>query len=308
MIKEIETAFLSTKKVYNQGKPALDVSFSLARLCLDILSRTNSLAPYGKYAGTLDYSASQIQGRVSRPYRPDLFISLPADFDAEFDAFVTALKERTPVNSNLVTRVIYTSVMSVSMAYDIYKPDSRKTPGTYFEILIASACALAFPDYALTKHIKIEGLPVVDAPVVDALVDVVDGDDDASEFSGDSVSTDLVITNPKTGRGAVIPLKITTRERIVQPFAHQRILDSAYPGRYASFIACISETQMDKKGHTVKQICVPGTVALFQKHLARVEALYYCDVPRRYSAPDFVKVIPVRPFDTFFDDIAKHLG
>ncbi len=308
MMKPIESAFDATKRIYNKGQPALASSLELASLCLETLTGAGGLQDFGKFARTIDYSAAQMNGRVSRPFRPDLFIGDVAEFAAEIKIFVAALNNGANPNSNVFTRVIYTSVLSVSMAYDIFKPDSRKTPGTYFEILIASASAVAFPGYRLSKHIKIEGMPVVDAPAVDALVDVDEGEVDASEFSADSVSTDLVITNTKTGKGAVVPLKITTRERIVQPFAHQRILDSAYPGQYASFIACISETQLDKKGRTVKQICVPGTVALFQKHLARVEALYYCDMPVRYAANDFNKIIPVRMFDRFFSDISNHLG
>lgn len=211
------------------------------------------------------------------------------------------------MDPDLLDRVIYTAISAFSLAYDLWKPKSRKTPGTFFEVVIGSACRITFPGYALTKHIPIKG--VVAADTVDALAEtVVDGEeDDAAEFSGDSVSTDLVITNPRTGRGAVVPLKITTRERIVQPFAHQRILDSAYPGQYASFVACISEVQRDDATSTVKQICVPGTIALFQKHLARVNGLYYCDIPRRYAQKDFTRIIPVKPFHALFADIAQHL-
>lgn len=172
---------------------------------------------------------------------------------------------------------------------------------------MASAARVRFPALALSKHIPIKDLPV--AAVADALVDVSGEEGDAAEaYRGDAVSTDLVLTNPKTGKGAVVPMKITTRERIVQPFAHQRILDSAYPGQFGSFLACISEVQRDDNTGTVKQICVPGTVALFQKHLSKLNGLYYCDIPVRYARPDLGSVIAVKPIHCLFDDMAAHLG
>jgi hypothetical protein len=199
-------------------------------------------------------------------------------------------------------------VTAFCLCYDVWKSKSRKTPGTFFEVLIGSAARVRFPGLALTKHIPINGLPVTEA--VDAMIET--GTNEETEhaveaLTGDSVSTDLVLADPARERGAVIPLKITTRERIVQPFAHQRILDSAYPGRFASFLACISEVQRDDSTGTVKQICVPGTVALFQKHLARLNGLYYCDIPVRYARPDLGAVIDVKPLHALFDDIEAHL-
>ncbi|MCR6643378.1 MAG: hypothetical protein NVV62_01965 [Terricaulis sp.] len=160
----------------------------------------------------------------------------------------------------------------------------------------------------MSKHI-----PIKDVGIAEQVADVLDvagenAQEDLETFSGDAVSTDLVITNPSTDRAAIIPLKITTRERIVQPFAHQRIVDSAFPGRYASFIACISEVQRDDKTQTVKQVCVPGTVALFQKHLAKIQGLYYCDIPVRYAAADFQQVLPVQSFHKLLEDVSTHLG
>jgi hypothetical protein len=99
--------------------------------------------------------------------------------------------------------------------------------------------------------------------------------------------------NPIANQCIVFPVKITTRERIVQPFAHQRILDSVFgEGQYKSVLVCVSETQRDKENN-VKEICVPGTIRLFQKHLARLSGIYYLDPPERYLNADLQEVISV---------------
>jgi hypothetical protein len=62
---------------------------------------------------------------------------------------------------------------------------------------------------------------------------------------------------------------------------------------YRSIILCISETQRDDDGDCVNDICVPGTVKLFQRHLASIDNLCYADPPARYLTPDVAEVIAV---------------
>lgn len=310
MLTSIASSFQSAKRNYDKGLQALAECFAVSTECLEALQAHATLRPFGNFtlgSYSLPYSVADSGEGLSRPFRPELFIADPKAFRVAAEQVTAQLAGHNGADPDLLDSVIYTAISAFSLSYDLWKPKSRKTPGTFFEVVIGSASRIIFPAYALTKHIPIRDVVAADA--VDALAETeVDGEeDDAAEFSGDSVSTDLVITNPQTGRGAVVPLKITTRERIVQPFAHQRILDSAYPSQYASFVACISEVQRDDNTSTVKQICVPGTIALFQKHLARINGLYYCDVPRRYAQDDFTRIIPVRPFHTLFTDIADHL-
>lgn len=308
MLTDIASAFSVAKKKYDKGGNALAETLLVGARCLSVLNSHATLRPFGMFNGPpkIEYWVADDKGALSRPYRPDLFISDTAAFNEEARAFAEGLRtaQGDPAQFD---RVVYTTVSAFCLCYDVWKPKSRKTPGTFFEVLMASAARVRFPALALSKHIPIKDLPV--AAVADALVDVSGEEGDAAEaYRGDAVSTDLVLTNPKTGKGAVVPMKITTRERIVQPFAHQRILDSAYPGQFGSFLACISEVQRDDNTGTVKQICVPGTVALFQKHLSKLNGLYYCDIPVRYARPDLGSVIAVKPIHCLFDDMAAHLG
>jgi hypothetical protein len=310
LITDIASRYLVAKKKYDLGVEALPECFGVVRDCLTQLRDRAQIRHFGNFStkDALAYSVAESEGVLSRPFRPEIFIADPAQFAEEAIVLLASLGNPQGINPDALDRIVYTSITAFSLAYDVWKPKSRKTPGTFFEVVIGSASRVIFPGYVLTKHIPIKDLPVTEA--ADALAETceIEATSDEAEFSGDSVSTDLVITNPKTGKGAIVPLKITTRERIVQPFAHQRILDSAYPGQYASFVACISEVQRDDKTTTVKQICVPGTIALFQKHLSKINGLYYCDIPRRYAQDDFNRIMPVKPFHQLFSDISTHLG
>lgn len=313
MVEAIAAAFKTAKRKYDRGQPALADVLDLAARCLQTLQANATYRRFGAFAGppVKEYWVAQINGgpAISRPYRPDLFISSVQEFNAAAALF-RADMQASRLDPDRFDKVIYTAVTAFCLCYDIWKPKSRKTPGTYFEVLMGSAAAIYFAGAVLTKHIPITGLPVAEgADVLEEVPAAEDAsDEDAVEaVQGNSVSTDLVLTDNRTGRGAVVPLKITTRERIVQPFAHQRILDSAFPGKFASFLACISEVQRDDITNSVKQVCVPGTVALFQKHLATLRGLYYCDIPDRYARPDVGAVIAVKPLHKLFEDISAHL-
>lgn len=308
LVETVLAGYRSAKVVYDRGELALVHCLAVAGMCLRKLQSSAEIRHFGHFSrvSPVPYSVATCGEGISRPFRADLFEASPDRFDQLSTQLFQSLGQNGVFDPVVFDRAIYTAVTAFSLCVDVWKPKSRKTPGTFFEVLIGSAARHYFPHYVLTKHVPIRDVPVDD--VVDALVDTDEVAEDAGAFSANSVSTDLVISNPATDRGAIIPLKITTRERIVQPFAHQRILSSAYPNRYASFIACISEVQRDDKTQTVKQICVPGTIALFQKHLANVNGLYYCDIPRRYAQADFTKIIAVQPFHRLFLDIETYLS
>lgn len=312
-MKEIDAQFKIAKKAYDSGQPSLDACVDVVRACLGKLDDDAVLRSFGLFRGnpSIQYWVAHENDSVSRPYRPEIFASKEADYDELADNIEQEITS-DEFDNERVDRFVYTSITAFCLCYDIWKPKSRKTPGTFFEVLMGSICRLRYPDYGLGKHVAIENAATVEDAVIDLDEDgAFEGASDeevAEALEGNSVSTDLVIHNDANQRAAIIPLKITTRERIVQPFAHQRILDSAYPDRFRSFLACVSEVQRDDSTQTVKQICVPGTVSLFQKHLAKLSGLYYCDIPQRYAKPDMKAVISVKSFSEVFNDIDDWLN
>ena len=158
--------------------------------------------------------------------------------------------------------------MWFSICYDLWRPGSRKTPGTFFEILVGSLVQAVTPRLTRRAHV----------PLLEP---------------GESVSTDIVFLEPGERGGLAIPVKITTRERIVQPFAHQRILDAVFgEGRFRSILVCVSEMQR-QRDTGANAICVPGTIRQFQRYLAPLAGLYYLDPPARYLRDDVTGLIPV---------------
>lgn len=312
-MKTVDAQFKAAKKLYDDGHPSLAECIAVVDACLRKLNGEAGLRAFGTFKGqpSIEYWVAFNGGDLSRPFRPELFHSDPAEF-AEVATQVLAEFPSEQFDRQLVNRFVYTSVTAFCLCYDLWKPKSRKTPGTFFEVLIGSMCRLRYPDFGLGKHVAIESDNTLEDAVIDLDEDeALEGNSDeevAEALEGNSVSTDLVIHNDEIQRAAIIPLKITTRERIVQPFAHQRILDSAYPNRFRSFLACVSEVQRDDKTETVKQICVPGTVSLFQKHLSKLSGLYYCDIPQRYAKPDMQAVIDVKGFSEVFSDIDSWLN
>lgn len=306
-MRDVERLFKATAALYNKNQPHFQSCRALIDNCLTLLGTSSNYRHFGSYAGNppVIYNVFENDDGVSRPVRPDLFINSRKDLADAQSQMMTDLANG-PANWDdkavqLATSVIYTSVMSFACCIDLWKRSSRKTPGTFFEIYFAGLIPYVFNDATLSKHIALPGISDAEEDELEEAEGEPDG--------GSSVATDLVIARPNFERMIVIPLKITTRERIVQPFAHQRILDSAFgDGRYSSFLTCVSETQLDHKTQSVKQVCVPGTVKLFQRHLGQISGLYYCDVPQRYGAADMAAILPVKEIGEIFRDFGRYFN
>ncbi|ENK9267509.1 type II site-specific deoxyribonuclease, partial [Escherichia coli] len=225
-------------RLYNLNVNHISETLQVIEYAMFLLKNKAGCGYFGSFNGvnTQEYHSFTFDGEYSRPVRDDLFITDYDFFVSGFREFNESLKNIgsrwTSFDSRRANKIIYTSVMSVACCFDLWKSGSRKTPGTFFEIFMAAVLKLMIPDELFSKHIP--------------LIDQLESDDESIDPS--SVSTDIVIKSKCKNASVVIPLKITTRERIVQPFAQQRILDSYFGnGVYFSFLACISETQQDKK-------------------------------------------------------------
>ena len=272
-MNQIEVTHKALKRNYDSGGSPLDALRDIACLGIEKLA-TISTIDYGRIANK-SYFAFSNNHALSRPIRTSLFIQDSTQFRTLWSQFINSIEVERHVSTmcaNDIDRVLYTAIMSFAACFDIWKPKSRKTPGTHFEVLLGSVLTLFLPNLARSKFIS---LPEQD----------------------EKVSTDIVFGN-EIG-GIVIPAKITTRERIVQPYAHQRILDSIFPdGRYKSVLMCVSETQRDDDDVAVNEICVPGTVRLFQTHLSSLSGIYYLDPPARYMAADVATLVRVGSYST----------
>ena len=95
-----------------------------------------------------------------------------------------------------------------------------------------------------------------------------------------------------------LPVKMSTRERIVQAWAHQRMLDTAFgSGSYRGTMVLFSETKLDSRTLNVVEICVPSQWLTYQTLLASMECIYYFDMPNRYRelTSEYPNTIQIKP-------------
>lgn len=227
----------------------------------------------------------------SRAVNSDLFVPSADDFKVLWERFVVALEEAgrsetyriTAASSEEIDRAFYTVVIAYACAVDLCSPGNRGGPGTLFEMAIGPAVSI-LTNRDETGEVRIE----------DPGRDI--------EF----VKTDLTFVGD-TAPVLVVPTKITTRERIVQPFVHQRILDVARPNEYRSVLCVCSENNVDCPDGTTAQnrtydVCwlkdtlVPGTIALYENYVAALSGLYYLDPPASYLDGTYRGLPPIRTF------------
>jgi hypothetical protein len=270
----------------------------LAASCLTVLSRQCEFEPIA-FLGTGDkkYSvASQSRGSISfsRPLNDELFVRDPVEFSDIWATFLRALVNSRGkfrlggIAGDDCVRACYTAVMSYASCIDIHRPGDRGTPGVMLEMTVGPTLStLLDTTEAGAVRIEIEG---------------------TGEF--ETVPVDL--TFPRNDRlTLVVPTKISTRERISQAFVHQRILEAARPGKYATVLVIGNETNvMFPKGIShaeripaiaqVKETLVPNTIALYAKYVAHIVGMYYLDPPLRYLSGDCPGVPNVRRLDVLF--------
>lgn len=303
-MKNVKKNFDLAKQQYDDQESPIDQISATVQASIQKLAHLAQI-PYGVCSGK-KYCIYKVGRQKSRPFLPKLLITDPAQFNRSWNELLQATNRKQhcfDIDEQTASRVIYTCVMAFAICYDLWKPKSRKTPGTFFEVILGALISLLLPEATRTKYVTLPPPKSRKNLVASEVSEIVlEQEQEAlqagEEYASDdarTVSTDIVFNLP-SGYGIVIPAKITTRERIVQPFAHQRILDSAMGmGRYISLLTCVSETQRDDKTKSVKEICVPGTITLFQEHLAKLGGIYYLDPPKRYLSLDEDKTIVVKP-------------
>lgn len=183
-------------------------------------------------------------------------------------------------------KLSYTVALAPCLALEIFDRQNKKGPATFFECYIGHLFARAL-HVNPTKQVR---LPVEDRNVrmtMDFLFDIGD------EY-----------------KKIHLPVKMSTRERVVQAWAHQRLLDAAYThGTYRGVMVLFAETKLDSRSHEVVEICVPDQWLAYQRHLAQMDRIYYFDTPVRYQelTSRYPKVIVIKPFAEFFTEREKVL-
>lgn len=228
-----------------------------------------SRVPGKSYVAYALKSATRI---ISRPVNEALFEPDPTVISHQW-ADPSGLSEHS------LARLSYTVGTAYSIASDLFDRNNKKGPATYFETLIGHIFARELGRNPTKKATLLVPPNTRVRLTMDFLFELPHG-----QFS------------------VHLPVKMSTRERVVQAWAHQRLLDASYgEGKYRAILVIHSETKLGLVKRDVVEICVPDQWLAYQTFLSKMERIYYFDVPSRYAqlSKEF-PVIHLRQFGDFF--------
>jgi len=218
------------------------------------------------------------QAEPSRAINADLFVSTEDEFAGLLGAFHRGF---VGLGATEIARAVYTMAFSVFAAHDVTRI-GRKASATFFEVLVG---------HLVAKALQISPRKNVVIPE-----------------SGGRLSTDFVFDPGPRSRKLHLPIKTSTRERAVQAWVHQLVLNRIFgDDNYRGILVVAAETKRNSRTGSVVEICVPKQLQMFQSRLSRMERLYYLDPPEKYLALcNTHPRIDVKSFATFFSE-AKSL-
>lgn len=271
--QDLQTVFVrDVKSVENRILIGKIYRASCAFLKRTALKTLRSLVP-GK-----EYFAFQYSKKLSRAVNTNLFAASPEAWDA-FCASISRRGKPT-MDAERITQTIYSVAISCFRYIDLTKEGDQKTPGTFFEYLIGHLFAWRLGVNPKTR------LPVLNLDMEATL------------------PTDFVFDLGPDRAKFHLPVKVSTRERVIQVWAHQRVLDGVYgTGRFLGMPVILTETKTDKKRLEVIEICLPDQWRIYQMHIAQLKRIYYLDVPAVYARlNDVFPPLSVKPFGHFFGE------
>jgi hypothetical protein len=257
-----------------------EITFLLLDLykeCMTFINRSKIKA-LNSFIPNKEYFCFEWQNKKSRAINKELFIKEVEVIKTFKESFINMnYKNNDP---QLINNAIYSIAISFCAIIDLIKNGDQKTPGTYFEYLIGHL-------YAKRMNINPR-----------KRVEVLNLDKKAT------LPTDYIIDLGGNKAKFHLPIKTSTRERVIQVWAHQRVLDGVYgAGRFIGILTCLSETKTSAKNNQVVDICLPDQWLIYQLFIAQMKRIYYLDIPQKYkelnnSSPKII----VKQFGEFFSE------
>lgn len=241
----------------------------LAITSLDFLKQCEKVDLKSKVPSK-SYIAFRNGNIVSRPVNEKFFL-------AELGKVQSSQWEK--VKEGDFAKLTYTIALAPCLAIELFDRQNKKEPATFFEYYVSHLLSKTL-DVKPAKRAKLKWENIEVSMTMDFL------------FESDSWRLH-------------VPVKMSSRERVVQAWAHQRILDVVYADRpYRGIMILFSETKLDSRSHEVVEICVPDQWLAYQKLLSRMHRIYYFDVPVRYLdlTRQFPEDIVIKQFGEFFTE------
>ena len=258
-------------------------------ICLSQISRmsqlpiTSTTTCMGK-----NYIVFQLMGgkkAYSRPVNIDLYnegLAINSQGISNADILWNNIKNHTIINQNSheITATLYSICMNYCICADLVN-GVKENSGNYFETLVG---------HLYSMHLLVEPTNQMNAV----------------ELDGESISvpTDFIFDLGAGKPKFHVTAKTSTRERCVEVWAQQRILDGAFGvGRFICLLTCIGETNFKSSDLSVQLTCVPNQWINYQLFISQIKRAYYLDVPGKYNELNnrFPK-IHVKEFGDFFHE------
>jgi hypothetical protein len=269
------------KTVFKENKESMAISHLFHVLyyeCENLLKQKEKI-PLISQIPNKDYFSFENDKKMTRPINKRLYENVSSDM---VNDFFEKLKNNsiTEINANEITTIVYRIAIDFCAVIDILKQSDQKTPGTYFEYLMGHLFSLKFEVKPRNQ------------------VDVLNLD------TKTKLPTDFIFDLGQNKPKYHVPVKTSTRERVVQVWAHQRVLDGVYgTGRFIGLLTCLAETKLDHKTKEVVEICLPDQWRLYQLFISQLKRVYYLDIPNKYSElNNFFPKIHVKQFGEFFHE------
>lgn len=245
--------------------------------CLEYLIKVDRENLLSKVADK-EYFSFVKAGKLSRPINKGIF----EQNELQVAKFFNCLKNRefSSMTAFELSTVCYTIASSFCAIIDLEKIGDQKTPGTFFEYFIGHIFARLLN---CNPRKRVEVLNI--------------------EYRT-SLPTDLIFDLGESKPKFHVPVKTSTRERVIQVWAHQRVLDGVYGmGRFSGVLFCLAEVKLDRRSREVVEICLPDQWRLYQMFIAQMTRVYYLDPPKKYLelAQQYPK-IEVREIGQFFKE------
>lgn len=293
MPHRIAQEYNNMKLLFSRSALSDDVTrkfISINELCKTEIARMHVLPiTSGSTAVGKNYMVFSLTGNIvdkhSRPVNSDLYNAgnqLDATGKTKVDIFFeNLLRNQIPLQSAQdITEALYVISMNYCCCADLVD-GVKSNGGDYFEKFIGHLYA---------RHLNREP---------STLMTACELDDETIQ-----IPTDYIFNLGPNLPKFHVPVKTSTRERCVEVWAQQRILDGAYGvGRFICLLTCLAETNYVSRNHSVDIVCVPNQWINYQLFISQVKRAYYLDMPAHYEALNrrFPR-IHVKQFGEFFHE------
>jgi hypothetical protein len=267
----VELKLLATREL--GGRSVAGLICDMAAHSHELLDRCERVKFTSKVAGKQYFGFRGVA--ESRPINDSLYINDPNEFKQSIGTFLLGLSDEPP---DSIVRIVYTIACNVLAAHDVIRV-GRKASATFFEILIGH--------------------------IVAGVVGVLPRKKVRIPESGADLPTDYVFDPGPNSRKLHLPIKTSTRERAVQAWVHQLVLERIFgSGAYKGVLVVSGETKRNTKTDQVIEICVPKQLQMFQSRVTEISRVYYLDPPQVYlSLTNSFPRVEVKSFGEVFEDL-----